>query len=403
MNTYKYQALSRGGQKVNGLIEAFNEMDAAVRIKETCDVVLKITEVKEQKDGIMSLEIGKKFDPKAFTVMCSQFGIIMKAGLPVARTVQLIAQKTTDKKLKKLLQKVAEDVESGRGLAASFDEHGGDFLPVTFIETVRAGEESGNVAESFESMAEHYDKQTKLKGKIKSALAYPIFILIVAVIVVIVLMVAVVPTFTSIFDSYGAELPGITQALISISDFFSNNIIIIVIVVAVIIIGYKLYGKTENGKLNIAKMKLKLPIIGNIQSLTGASEFANTMTTMMAAGLPMVRAINITTKVLSNYFIQSQVGKVSEKLEQGRGLADSLRETGVMPDILVDMTAVGEETGELEKTLGTIAGYYDAELEMAIDGAVSKLSPAILVVTAGIAGFIVIAMYVAMFEMYNVM
>lgn len=404
MVTFKYQAISKDGEKVSGVVEAFNESDAVERIKQSCNVVLKLNEVKGNGSTFLNMEIGKpKLHPKAFTVMCSQFAIILRAGIPIARTVHLIADKTSDKPLKNMLVQVADDVEAGRSLATSFAERGENLLPQIFIETIRAGEESGNLDRAFETMFVHYDKQLKIRGKVKSALAYPVFVLIVAVVVVIVLMAKVVPTFTAIFESYGSELPGITQLLVNISDFFKNYYLIMLAVIAVLIIAYKIYSNTESGRLNLAKLGLKAPVFGNINTLNAASQFANSMATMLGAGLPMVKCISITARTLDNYYVSQEIGKIAGKLEEGNGLGTSLREAGCMPDILVDMTAVGEETGELEDTLHTIAGYYDTELEMAIKSALAKLEPSILVGLGVVAGFIVIAIYVAMFEMYNVM
>lgn len=403
MVTYKYTALSPSGKKVSGVIEGFNELDAVERIKQECSVILKITEVNSKK-SFLTMEIGsKKLNTKAFTMMCSQFSIILRAGIPIARTVQLIADKTTDKTLKRILLEVASDVESGRSISASFAEHGGKLFPPTFVETIRAGEETGNVDKSFETMYHHFDKQTKIRGKVRGALAYPAFVLLIAVAVVIVLMVKVVPTFTAIFDSYGSELPLITRMLIGISDFFRRYVLVITSVIVLIVLFYKLYGNTESGRMRLAKIGLKLPVFGNINVLNAASEFANTMTMMLSAGLPLTRAIGITSRVMDNYYVSTEVGKLSEKLEQGHELGVSMRESGCLPDILVDMVAVGEETGELEETLNTVAGYYDTELEMAIASALAKLEPTVLVFLAGIAGFIVIAIYMAMFEMYAVM
>ncbi|MGN0403963.1 MAG: type II secretion system F family protein [Bariatricus sp.] len=385
-------------------MEGFNELDAVDRIKRSCDIVLKMTEVKEKKAGILNAEVGgNKLNAKAFTVMCSQFAIILRAGVPIARTVHLIAAKTTNKTLKKILLKVAEDVEAGRSLASSFAEHGGKILPTTFVETIRAGEESGNVDKAFDTMYRHYDKQTKMKGKVKNALTYPIFVLIVAVVVVIVLMVKVVPTFSSIFESYGSELPGITKLLIAISNFFKNHTLKMLVVAVICYIVYKIYGNTEEGRMKLAQKALKIPVLGNINQLNAASQFANTMTTMLASGIPMTRAISITAKVLDNYYIGQEIGKLTGRLEEGHGLGESMRESGCMPDILVDMVSVGEETGEMEETLDTIAAYYDAELDMAITAALGKLEPTVLLFLAIVAGFIVISVYVAMFEMYAVM
>ncbi len=404
MVTYKYSAVSHDGQTVSGIMEAFNELDAVDRIKQTCDIILKIAAVDEDKTGFLNMEIGgNKLNAKAFTVMCSQFAIILKAGIPVSRTVQLIADKTTDKPLKKMLNKVAEDVEAGRSLSASFAERGEKLLPPTFVETIRAGEESGNIDRSFESMYMHFDKQVKMRAKVRSALAYPVFVLFIAVAVVIVLMVKVVPTFTAIFDEYNAELPLITRMLIGISGFFQRTWLILLVIVVIIVIAYKFYGNTEEGRIRFARWGLKLPVLGNINELNAASQFANSMATMLGAGLPLTKAVSITSRTLDNYYISLEVGKLTGKLEEGKSLGTSMREDQCLPDILVDMVGVGEETGEMEETLHTIAGYYDAELEMATDAAMKKLEPALLIGLAVIAGFIVIAIYMAMFSMYAAM
>lgn len=404
MATFKYQALSRNGERVTGLIEGFNEMDAASRIKQEYSVILKLTPVKERGNSLLNMEIGgNKLNSKAFTVMCSQFAIILKAGVPLARTVQLIAEKTTDKPLKRMLQQVAEDVEAGRTLTMSFSERGAKLLPTTFVETIRSGEESGNLSGAFESMYVHFDKQTKMAGKVRGALIYPAFVLAIAVVVVIILMAKVVPTFTEILNELDSEMPLITRILINISEFFRNYTLIMVVVAVFLALVYKFYSNTEDGRLNTARLQLKLPVFGNIAELNAASQFANTMATLLGAGLPLTRAINITARVLDNYFIGEEVGKMASSLEQGYRLGDCMRQADCLPDILVDMVAVGEETGELTETLHTIAGYYDEELSQAVAKAIATLEPTILIFVAGIAGFIVIAIYVAMFSMYAAM
>ena len=402
MVTYKYTALSQSGQKVSGVIDAFNEMDAVDRIKQNHSVIIKMTPVKE--NGLLNMEIGgNKLNNKAFIVMCSQFAIILGAGIPIARTCHLIADKTTDKPLKRMLMHVAEDVEAGRSISASFAERGEKLLPTTFVETIAAGEQSGNLDKAFQTVHEHFDKQAKMAARVKSALAYPIFVLVIAVLVVVVLMVKVVPTFLAIFDSYDAQLPLPTRILIAISDFFVKYWMVLLAIIAAAAIFYKVYGNTEEGRMNLAKWSLKVPILGNIQELNAASEFANTLTTMLSSGLPMTKAITITAKTMSNYYMSTEVGKLAVKLEEGHALGASMREANFMPDILVDMVSVGEETGEMEQTLKTVALYYDAELDMAINSALEKLEPALLVGLAGIAGFIVIAIYMAMFGMYAAM
>ena len=405
MQTYKYTAISKSGERVSGVIEGFNEMDAASRIRDNCKIILKIeTEDEKKSMGVLNMDIGgKKLDAKAFTVMCSQFAIILQSGVPIARAVELIEQKMTDKNLKHLLRCVKEDVEGGRTLSDSFEENGADFLPPTFIETIRAGEESGNVARAFETMHDHFDKEGKMKTKLRSALGYPIFVLVIAVIVVIVIMVKVVPTFTEVFASGDGEMPIMMQMLIGISNFFSKYILIIIAVIAAIIVAYKIYANTETGRLKTSQLALKLPMFGNIARLNSARQFANSMATMLGAGLPVVRALSITARVISNYYVSTEIGKLSGKIEEGKTLGDSMRDANVMPDILTDMTAVGESTGELEGTLRTIGEYYDTDTENAIAALIRKIEPTMLIVIGIVGGFIVIATYGSMFSMYDSM
>ena len=404
MATYKYTAISKDGVKVSGVVEGFNEFDAVDRIKQDCDIVLKLTEVEEKKPGLLSMEIGgNRLNAKAFSLMCAQFSIILQSGIPIGRTVRLIGDKMTDKKLKGILKKVTEDVEAGRSVATSFQERGGKLLPAVFIETIRAGEESGNLSKAFETMYQDYDKQVKMRAKVRNALIYPVFVLALAVVVVIVLMVKVVPTFMDIFASYDAELPLITQSLILISNFFRKYIFLIIVVFAAIALIFKLYANTEKGRMNVAKLALKIPVLGNVSLLSAASEFAANLTTLIGAGLQLTRAVSITARVINNYYISQCVGKMTSRLEEGHTLGECMREADCLPDILVDMTAVGEETGELESTLHTVSGYYESELDMAVQDVLKKLEPTLLIGMAVIAGYIVLAVYIAMFQMYSVM
>ncbi|WP_026664546.1 type II secretion system F family protein [Butyrivibrio sp. FC2001] len=405
MNSYKYTALSASGEQVKGMLEAIDQLEATAKIREQYNVVLSIKEIRKSSlelPEFLTSEISvKKLDPKAFTLMCSQFATILKAGIPIARAVRLIGDKTTNKNLKRLLSEVFADVEAGRSLSSAFEDHGAGMLPPTFCETIRAGEEAGDLSGAFDSMFRHFDKQTKLGNKVKSAMTYPMFVLFVAVVVVIILMVKVVPTFTALFDEIGEELPLTTRILIGISTFFSNNILIIATVIALIVVLFIIYKQNPKGALQLARLQLRLPLFGNIAELNAASLFSNTMATMISAGLPMTKAIDITSKVMTNEVYKQKVAEMVGKIEEGRTIASSMREIAVMPDILTDMVAVGEETGEMKHTMDIVAKYYDNELEQAVAKVIAMLEPALLIFIALIAGFIVIAIYMAMFSMYQ--
>lgn len=406
MTNYKYQGISKDGAKVSGIVEAFNETDAVERIKHNCNVIVKLEEVNEGRkvSSVLSTEIGgNRLNIKEFTIMCSQFAIILHAGIPITRAVELIGRKMSDKKLKKILTEVSSDLQGGRALSSAFEERGKDVIPTLFIETMRAGEMSGNYEDAFQSMADHYEKQMKLGQKVRGALIYPIFLIIVAVAVVAILMVKVVPTFTSIFDAYGGQLPLITRMLIAISNFFKHFGLIIIAVIFLMVIAYQIYSHTEEGRLKCAKFALKLPAFGNINMLNAASQFSNNMAALLHAGIGITDAMRVTAKILSNAYISDEVGRMAGKLEEGNSLGECLRKKPILPDILIDMVNVGEETGELDDTLGTISKFYDNELEVAITTFISKLEPALLLFVAAIAGFIVLAVYIAMFEMYSIM
>ncbi len=404
MITYKYVAKAPDGSKVTGTVEAYNEIDAADRIKQNYGIILRLEQAKEESESLLSRSIGgKRLNNKAFLVMCSQFATIIGAGIPVSRAVKLVAAKMNDKTLNNMLVKVGEDVEAGRSLSAAFTERGGDFLPSAFIETISAGEASGNLGKSFRTVFEHFDKKAKTAGKVRSAMGYPLFVLAIAVVVVIILMVKVVPALTSVFESYSAEIPALTRLLIDIASFFSRYWLVMAAVAAAIFIFVKIYGRSETGRLNLSKLLLKLPVLGNIAELTAASEFSNTLALMLSSGMPLTRALNITGRTMSNYYKSAEVSKLATKIEEGHSLGASMREAGVMPDILVDMVSVGEETGEMESSLRDVAEYYDSELDTATKSAISKLEPIMLLILAVVAGFIVISVYVGMFSMYSVM
>ncbi len=408
MVTYKYKAQMPGGQPIEGMVEAFDELEATAKIRAQYDVILEMKQVRSLEGNSLLKFLtsdfgGAKLDGKAFTLMCSQFATILRAGIPIARAVKLIGDKTADKTLRKMLESVGDDVEAGRALSSSFEEHGSKILPTTFVETLRAGEEAGDLAGSFESIYKHFDKQTKMSDKVRSAMMYPLFVLAIAVVVVMVLMVKVVPTFTAMFEEMDAELPLMTQMLINISHFFQNYWMVIVIVILVIVIAFILIKRSKRGEMALAKLQLKLPVFGNIAELNAASLFANTMATMIGSGLPMTKAVSITANVMTNVLIKEKVAGMVGRIEEGRSVVESMRETEVMPDILTDMVGVGEETGELKDTLDTVAGYYDTELELAVTKAVAMLEPSLLIFIAIVAGFIVIAIYMSMFEMYGAM
>lgn len=358
--------------------------------------------VREGKN-LLAMDITKpKAKQKNLAVMCAQFATILNAGVPAARATSLVADQVTDKYLKRVLADVAADVAAGHSLAESFQSKG-ENLPRVFIETVRAGEESGHLPESFQRLHGYFDKRAKVSAKVQSAMTYPIFVAVIAVVVLAIMMVMVIPSMTGMIASLGADTPAMTQFLIDASNFVTDNFLLIAVVLALIVVGVKLFGTTERGKTTFAVLKLRLPVLGAVGVCSGAAQFANTMAMLVTAGLPATRAVAITSRVMSNYVLSREVGRLEAGLEEGRTLGEGLEASTYLPRTLVEMVTVGEHTGELEETLETMGAFYDDETQRVTNKAISIMEPALLVLMALFAGFIVIALYLPMFSLYAAM
>lgn len=402
MTAYKYKALSRDGSKVSGVVEAYDEFEAVAKIKAECSVVLKIVPVQEKRRERIDLNEPLWVSDKVLSLTASQFAILLKAGMPAARTVEVIAQQTTDKLMKRILTEVAKDVAAGYSLSQSLETRGKK-IPLTFIETVRAGEESGTLEESFAKLVGYYEKSHKIRSKVRGAMMYPMFLAILAVAVIVIIVKVTVPVVVDMIVGNGGQLPLPTRILLGLYDFFSKWGLLFLGAIAVIVISCILYGKTENGRLRYARFSMKLPVLGKISVLKSASQFAGTMATLLSAGLPVTRALTITSKVMDNYAVGLTVGACTLGIEEGKRLGDVLRANPYLPPLLTEMTAVGEESGALEGTLTTIGAYFDSEVEQASTKALSMLEPMITMIMGVVIGFIVIALYMPMFTMYNFM
>lgn len=402
MISYKYTAMSPNGTKVNGVVEAIDEYTAVAQIKQTCPVVLSIKEIQPAKKSFLEKDINPHVDEKALAVMCSQFSTILHAGVDVASAMEMIGKQTTDKKLKRMLLEGAKDVSQGNSMAISMEKNC-EGLPVTFTETIRAGELSGTLEESFATLHKYYDKSYKIKQKVRQALSYPIFVVIVAIVVLLIVMVKVIPTLTAVFADLGGNLPFITVLLINMSNWFARWWMLLVLILIVLWLLFMIWKKTPEGKIVHARHQLHMPVLGKINTYTGCADFANTLSALLQAGLPLTDALRTTSKVLSNALLSQETKKLSEKVETGQKLGDAMRNSKIYPDTLVEMTAIGENTGELEETLATVGDYYTNESSNAQEAAISKLEPALLIFLAFFAGFIVIAIYMPMFTMYDLM
>ena len=397
MKTYQYSAISRNGAKVNGVVEAVDEYDAAVKIRRTCITITKIEAVSQKKKGADLFP--NHIKDKTLAMLCSQFAIILGSGIPIVRSISLIAGQTQDKKLRQVLDEVAADVAEGQSLSRNFERHG-DMFPLAFIESVRAGEESGTLDNAFRRLERYYGRAAKTRSKVKAAMTYPVFTIVVAVIVVAVIMIKAVPQFISSFQELNIALPLPTVLLIAISNFFVHYWFLLAAAVVLFIVFWRLWGHTESGALAQTRFKLRIPVIGRLQLMRLCGEFAETLSTLLAAGIPLVKALDNTAEVLNFAVISKALNEQLPKLEEGKSLVSCLKNVPFLPELLVEMVGIGEETGALENTLNVVGDYYVNEADLASQKVMALMEPIIICILAVIVVLILLAVYLPMFSLY---
>ena len=400
MTTFRYKGQTRDGAKVNGVLRAYDEFEAADKLRETVSVITLLEPIPEKKESFLTRPVAFKVKEKELALLCSQFAIILSSGLSVERCVSMVAAQTRNKYLRRMLDKVSEEVGAGYSLAQSF-ENNAPYLPKTFVETLRAGEQSGTLEECFQRLHKYYDRSAKTKAKLVSALTYPAMVIVVAIIVFIIIIAVAVPAFTDAFSEIGSELPGITKALMAVSTFFTRWWWVLLGILALLVIGYLVLRRTDRGRAALAAWSLTKAPLRRIHSMSAAGQFAHSLATMLSAGLPVPQALEVTGHVISNYTFSLAVQQVKQNVERGRPIAESMGEIEYFPGMLTEMVGVGERSGSLEETLDVIGDYYDNEVAVTTTRLLSVLEPAITICLAVLVVVLLLAVYLPMFTLYG--
>ena len=398
MATYEYVVVDKSGKQKKGSMEA----QTPERVKELLknEGLIPIS-VKEQSFLNKDLSIGsKKVKPRDLSVFCRQFNSILSAGVTILNALQMLSEQTENKILKQAIKEVQVDVEKGESLTTAMAKQNETFPPL-LVHMVEAGEASGSLEIAFERMAIQFEKQAKVNGMVKKALMYPIVVLIVAIVVVIVMLVVVFPQFEDMFNDLGSELPGITKVVISMSEFMQSFWWLLVAIVVVAFLGIKTFEKTADGQILFSKLSLNMPMISNLTIKSSSATLARTLSTLLAAGIPLVDAVNIVAKIISNAIVRNALENCEEEIKRGVPLSVPLQESGVFPPMVYHMTKIGEETGNVEDMLGKIADYYEEEVENATVALTSMLEPLMIVVLGVIVAFIMLAIYMPILGMYS--
>ena len=395
MAQYNYKAMDKNGKAKKGSIEAINLDKAKEKLKSEGLIVQDIKEQGAGKKGG-----GKKVKDKDLAVFCKQFSAVLNAGVTIISALEMMSEQLENKTLKRALQEAQSYVQKGGTLADAFKLNPKVFPPI-MINMTAAGEMSGNLEICFDRLTTHFETANALHSKVKGAVTYPIVILIVVVAVVAVLLVGVIPQFSQMFDDLGSELPAATQMLVNLSNFLQHKWYILVIIVAAIVFGLKAFGKTEPGSLMYAKIGIKFPLFGNLTIKSAAATFPRKMATLMASGISLIDAVEQVAKMINNRIIREALLDAKTQIAKGVPLSKPLRDCGIFPPMLPQMTKIGEETGNIEDMMDKVADYYEMEVNDATDALTAAMEPLIIVIMGVVVGGIVMAIYSPMLSMYD--
>jgi len=345
---------------------------------------------------------GGKVTTKDIVIFSRLLSTMINAGLPLLQGLTIVAEQAENPDFRAVMTKIRDDISNGVSLSEAMGKYPKAFNTL-YVNMVKAGEQGGILDLIFERLSEYMEKAEGVTRKVKSAMMYPIVVMSVAVLVVIFLMVKVVPTFADVFTSFGAKLPLPTQIIIDVSDFLSSMKAIILLVVLVGLgVAISLYRKTKAGAYNWDKMILKLPVFGVLARKAAVAKFARTFGTLIKSGVPIMDALETVAKTSGNLVVERALNKARDSVREGKTLTQPLKESGIFPPMVTQMINVGEETGALDAMLSKIADFYEDEVDAAVEGLTSIIEPILIVFLGVTIGFIVVAMFMPMFELGNI-
>ncbi len=411
MARYKFTALDAKGKEVHGEIDADTQAQAVARIREKQYFPTKVEELAGGgaaapakkgggKKGAMQMEIKlPKFlqggvKAKQLTTFTRQMSTLVNAGLPLMRALRVLQRQEKNPALRDAVVQMAESIESGSTFAEALAAHPKIFDRL-FVNMVKAGEIGGVLDVVLARLAEFQEKAEKIKGKVKSAMTYPIVVLVMALSILGFLMTYIVPKFADIFGDLmgGKGMPALTQFVMNASDTMVNRFPLVLIVLVVIVVVLKLLAKTEKGRLGIDQFKLHAPVFGTLISKNSISRFTRTLGTLMSAGVPVLQALNIVKETVGNEVIAKAVTTIHDAVKEGENMAPPIASSKVFPPMVVSMVEVGEETGALPDMLMKIADSYDDDVDNAVAAMTSIIEPLLIIFLALVVGTIVIALF----------
>lgn len=404
MPVFNYSAVDSRGQQKTGTINASTPAEASTQIKQQGLFPTQIIEMTATAAAAAASPIAKKgfnlkfgggkVKGKVLTVFTRQLATLIDAGLPLLRSMRTLIKQERNPVLKSTMVTLAEAVESGSTFSEALAQHPKIFNKL-YVNMVKAGELGGVLEIVLTRLAEFQEKSQRIRGKVVSAMVYPIVVLCIAIAIMGFLLVFIVPRFEAIFKDMlgGKPLPALTEFVINISRFVQSNWILIIVGGVLAFFGLKIFAKTEGGSMVIDRLKLRAPIFGDLLSKTAISRFTRTLGTLVSSGVPILQALNITKETAGNVILADAINNVHESVKEGESMVTPLEACGLFPAMVISMVQVGEETGQLPDMLTKVADVYEEEVDVAVQGLTALLEPVMIVFLAVIVGTIVIALF----------
>ncbi|MCP0913282.1 type II secretion system F family protein [Legionella sp. 27cVA30] len=398
LTRYRWEGVNQSGEKLQGVIEARSMTIAKVELRKQGVIPRKI--VKKRKP--LFSRKNRKIKQADIAVFSRQLATMIGAGIPLIQAFDIVAKGQSNQRMQDLIETIKKDVESGSTLAESLRKHPAYFNEL-FCNLVDAGEKSGSLDLMLEKIAAYKEKIETIKRKIKKALTYPIAVMVIAFLVTAGLLIFVVPQFESLFKGFGADLPALTRGVISLSEFFQAYWYIIFGMLGLAIYAF-IYARnhSENFAHTIDRYLLKIPIIGPIIEKAAIARFSRTLSITFAAGLPLVEALKSVAGATGNYLYANATDRIREEVSSGQQMQVAMENTKLFPNMVVQMIAIGEESGALEQMLTKVADFYEEEVDNAVDSLSSLLEPMIMAILGVLVGGLVVAMYLPIFKLGSV-
>ena len=399
MSVYKYTGRTKAGTIKKGTIEAINKNAAVAKLRDRGINPRELTE----STSLLHKEIkfGGKLKNRDFVIYCRQFSTLIRAGVSIVESTNILAHQSTAKPLKKALEQAEEDVRSGIPFSQAVSKHPKVF-PELFINMMRSGEATGNIDNTLERLANTFEKQFNLKKKVQSTLTYPAILMTMTIAVVIFLLIFVVPTFVKTFEDMGVELPLITVITVALSEWLQKFWWLIIFVIAASAIAFHyMFKNNKQFNFTVHYILLKIPIFGPLLQKTAIARLMRTLSSLFSAAVPILQALTISARVSGNPVISQVILNSRASLERGSSLSEPLEKSWIFPPLVTSMTRIGESTGSLDYMLEKISDFYEAEVDRSVDTLKSLIEPLMILILAGAVGLIVAAIFVPMFSLYE--